>query len=587
MSINKTNNGVKAMSAYFCNRMFARMFCMSAFSGIALAVSSIIDAICVGRVIGETGLAAVGIISPIYILYNVVGYGFSVGGSVAFAQLMGKGDEKEAVDHFNEMMILLMIFSIVFVALGNLLLNPILSLLGAGNTDGELFGLCRDYASILITAFPVFMMNFMFNDFLRCDNNQNLATAAFVIGSALDFTLNLVLVLVFGFGIKGAAYATVIAQLVEMLIALPHFFLKNKALRFRLVKLDWRRCLKSLKTGISTSVESLFIFIFILTANRLLLSSRSIDGEMYVAVLDVVMNISYITNSIFISAGETLRPLAGTFYAEHNHSQSRYILKLSLLWGYLLNSIIISVIFIFSKQFSMLFGVTESETLAISEAAVRIFCVGAFVSGTAVIFSSYYQSINEENRSARITMLRTFLILLPVTIILCIFKPEWFWYAMPTAEILTFLIVIAEAVKTRKNITDDCKYFSYMLCEIDKLGEALEQTEQFCMQQNMDARQTNMVLMFIEETCDAIIRNAFCGDKNEYIQLTIVTEENSFVLHVRDSAVKFNPFDMKTKKVTKSEDAYINSVGILMMKNKAKEFLYRSYQGFNMLTIKF
>lgn len=218
---------MEVMSTYFCKRMFARMFCMSALSGIALAVSNIIDAVCVGRVVGETGLAAIGIISPIYILYNVVGYGFSVGGSVAFAQLMGKGDEKEAVDHFNEMMILLMIFSIVFAALGNLLLNPILSLLGAGNNGDELFGLCKDYALPLITAFPVFMLNFMFNDFLRCDNNQNLATAAFITGSALDFALNLTFVLMLGFGIKGAAYATVIAQIIEMFTALPHFFPKG------------------------------------------------------------------------------------------------------------------------------------------------------------------------------------------------------------------------------------------------------------------------------------------------------------------------------------------------------------------------
>lgn len=574
-------------STYFCKRIFVKMFPMSAISGIALALSSVIDAVCVGRAIGETGLAAVGIVSPIYILYNVVGYGFSVGGSVTFARLMGHGDEKDAVKHFNEMLTLLMVFSIIFAVLGNLLLNPILSLLGAGKEGTELFLMCGEYARPLITALPVFMMNFMFNDFLRCDNDQNLAAAAFVTGSAFDFSLNLLLVLAWGLGIRGAAYATVIAQTIQLLIALPHFFMKDKALKFRPVKPNLRRCIISLGTGIATSVESLFTFIFMLTANRLLMRSARIDGELYVAVLDVVMNISYITNSIFISSGETLRPIAGTFYAEHNNAQARYALKLSLLWGYILNGMIIAAIFILSKQFSRLFGVEESNTLAVSVKAVRIFCVGAFVSGASMIFSAYYQAVNEERRSACITMLRTFAVLLPVTILLCIFRPDRFWYAMPAAEVITFIVAAAGAAGKTKNIFDEDKCFSYTLCEQSRLGEALERTESFCERLEMDIRRRNMVLMFIEETCDAIIRNAFRGNNDEYIQLTIADENDCFVLHVRDSAVKFNPFDMKTKRVTESEDTALDSIGVLMMKSKAKEFFYRSCQGFNMLTIKF
>ena len=575
-------------SEYFCRKMFARMFFASGISGLALALSNIIDAVCVGSVIGETGLAAIGIVSPVYIIFNVIGYGFSVGGSVVFSRLLSDGREEEAVDHFNEMLLMLLTVSILFALLGNVFLDQLMLLLGAGDLSGTLFGLCRDYAKIIITAMPVFMLNFMCNDFLRCDDDQYRATAAFVTGAALDFVLNLLFICVLDFGIKGAAYSTVIAQLVSVLIAMPHFFQKDKALKFRLVKWDLSRCLKSLKTGISTSIESLFLFIFLLTSNQLLMNGRESDGELYVAVFDVIMNISYITSSMFIAAGETLRPLASTFYAEHNSSLSRYALRMSLIGGYILNTVIIGGIALFADKFSMLFGIKTAEGLTLSVNAVRIFCIGALISGVAMILSAFYQSTEQERRAMNITMLRTFLFLLPITVISCVLNVALFWYAMPAAEILTFLIILVLLLK-RRSAADEGVYFSYMLCKAENIGEALQRTEAFCEQQGISMKQTNIAIMFIEETCGAIIQNAFCGDKDEYIQITAAVEQNGeFVLHVRDSAVTFNPFDMKTKRLGgDTDDSYLNSVGILMMKNKAKDFYYRRYQGFNMLTIKF
>ncbi len=571
---------------YFCKKMFAKMFFASSISGIALAFSNVIDAVCVGNAEGKTGLAAIGIISPIYIIYNVLGYGFSIGGSITFTRLISGGDGRKASEHFNEMLELLIAVSVVLAAAGLLFLDKLLVLLGADKNSPDLFAMCRDYAAIIIAALPVFMLNFLFNDFLRCDDGQYRATAAFVAGTLLDFLLNILLVSMLGIGVKGAAIATVIAQIVSVAAALPHFFAKRGALSFHFVKCDLRRCAKSFKIGIATSIDYFYVFLFLLLSNKILMGSDSIDNEMYVAVFDVIMNISYITGSMFTAADETLRPLAGTFYEERNKELSEYSLKLSMVWSYIINTVIITAIVVFAADFSRLFGIRTAEGIALSIKAVRIFSIGTFISGVSIVTTAYLQSVNKEASAMWITTFRSCIFLLPIVVILCKFDIRYFWFAMPAAEFLTVLIIPLIAGKTEKE-----KYtcFSYMLTDLGKIGDALSRTEDFCASCEMSMKKTNLLLMFVEETLNAIVLNAFKGRKDEYIQLTVEAAENDeFILHIRDSAVEFNLFDMNAKKLDEhSLDSDIDSVGVLMMKDKVKSFYYRRYQGFNMLTIKF
>ncbi len=578
-----------AAPEYFCRKMFFRMFWTSGISGFALALSNVIDSVCVGNDLGSVGLAAIGIVNPIYILYNVAGYGFSVGGSVTFSKFMSEGNEKKAIEHFNGMLEIAVIFSVIFAAVGNIFIKPVVTLLGAANMSAVLFELCHDYIRILLIAFPVFMLNFIFNDFLRSDNDQYLATVAFVTGCILDFFLNILFVAVFKRGVIGSAYATVIAQFVSVAISMLHFFDRKNVLSFKAVKPDLALCLRSVMIGVSTSVESLFMFFFILISNKILMNSKNADGEIYTAVFDVIMNISYITKSMFLSAGETLRPLAGTFYAEYNYGFSKYALKLSLKWGYILNIFVIAAIFIFAEKFAVIFGINDPESISLASHAIRIFCPGALLSGAGMIISFYFQSTEREKYAMIITTLRSFVILIGISLILCRLNIALFWYAMPATEIIT-LTIIALAHFIRKSPHDDGCFMSYMLCSPEDIGTALEKTETFCNEYGMSIKQTNMLVMFIEEICSAIINHAFCGKQEEYIQITVAVEgSGGYILHVRDSAVTFNPFDMKTRKFggVDDDEEFLDSMGVLMMKNKAKDFHYRRYQGFNMLTVKF
>ena len=124
----------------------------------------------------------------------------------------------------------------------------------------------------------------------------------------------------------------------------------------------------------------------------------------------------------------------------------------------------------------------------------------------------------------------------------------------------------------------------------EEIADTIAEIEEFCGKWGADFRQSYYVTLTVEELCMAIIQNAFGKGREDYIQLTLIAQENGeFTLHIRDSAVSFNPFSMKMKKLELGDDnteEEMKSVGILIVVKNAKEFFYRRYQGFNTLTVK-
>lgn len=204
--------------------MFYRVLWPSFASALALGVADIADALVVGSRMGERGLAAIGIVTPVYMLYNLIGYGFSTGGCVTHGRLTAKGSTGEALCHFRMLTVWLMLLSVGIGVLGNVLMYPLLSLLGINDSRPEILALCVQYARPLFAAAPVFMLNFILYDFVRRDDAPGLASVGFSTGCAVDLGLNILLVIVLDMGVKGAIISTISAQAVSVLILMTHLF---------------------------------------------------------------------------------------------------------------------------------------------------------------------------------------------------------------------------------------------------------------------------------------------------------------------------------------------------------------------------
>ena len=577
--------------------MFYRVLWPALISAVALAVADIADALVVGARVGERGLAAIGIVTPVYMIYNLIGYGFSTGGCVTHGKLTSAARNYDALCHFRTLAAWLLGISAVIAVGGNLLMMPLLSMLGVDGSRPELLALCEAYARPMIAAAPVFMLNFILYDFVRCDDGVRLASLGFSLGCAADLALNVVLVLILDMGVLGSVIATVTAQAVSVIVMSIHLFTGRGVLRLKAIvravadpKEIRKEVFSSLTIGFSTSIRYVFQFLFLPLGNRLLLRAGDlgiIDGDLYVAVFDVVMNVSYVSSSVFQASSETMQPLASVFSEEHDRDSLKCVLRLALGWGLALGAALAGLLALFAGPVSSFFGVTENASQAVSVPAIRIFCLSAPMGGCLIILMGFYQSVGESKLSSLITLMRSALFLLPIAFVFGMFYPAGFWWLFPACEAASLLLLGMVTHFRRKIVRDaDIPVFSAVMDNGDhELQRVMEGIERFCEEQEFPMKKAMQLQLAAEELCLVTLEKAFTGKPEEYIQVTLCEEKNGdFSLRIRNSAPYFNPLDMKMGRLQQdAKEEFLDSIGVMMVKKQAKALYYRNYEGFNVV----
>lgn len=571
---------------FFIPKMFYRLLVPSVISSFGFALADMADALVVGSRLGETGLAAISLALPVYMLINLFMDGFGIGGSVYFSQKLGEGDTEQARSCFNRTWTAVLAFGLIIAAVINIFPRQCLGLLGTVPSDGEVYTACLDYIRIVALGAPLLMLNVVFANFLRNDNNAKLASAGFLIGNTCDILLNIVFVIFLDLGTKGAALSTVTGSLIAVIIYMPGI-IGNKAgvIKIRRFVPDLRQVMRFFRTGFSTSSKHLLQLVFFLVINRLLMEK---SGESGVAVFDIVYNVSFFTTYLYEGISEAAQPLVSTFTGENNESDCKYVLHLSKIWALILGFFVTVLIAVFAKGISAFFGISES-LLSESCAAVRIYCIGFAFAALNIINEKYYQSKDIFLPSFIIVLMREFALLIPCALILAKFDLPAIWFMYPLNEFLTSVIfAITRRFTVKKTEYDRNRILRIMIDNSENsIENALSQSRSFCESLGAGAKQEFAVTLVIEEICMSIIRNAMKNMPDGKIRITLNALENGdFALNILDNAVEFNPFSFMTKKIKDENDFDIDEISMAMIKSKTKKFMYRKSSGFNSLSVR-
>ncbi len=572
--------------------MFRRLWAPAMISSLGWALSDMADAIVVGQRLGTVGLAVISLILPVYMVNCMFAHGLGLGGSVRYARLLGEGKPNEAKNNFAQIFTMALVFSVGAAVLGTVFLTPLLRVLGTRPEDGALFEATRGYLRIQLLATPLFYLSNIFNYYLRNDGSEKLAGAGSVIGNVCDIALNILLVLVMHMGTAGAALATALGQIITISVYLPGFFRKGHVLRFTPPGAGWiGRSLSMLRAGLATSVQYMYQMVFFLLCNHLLMR---LGGETGVAVFDILQNTSYLILYLYEGTARAMQPVLSTYHGERNEPGQRTLLRVGFGSGILAGSAMILLAALWPSGICALFGVAGTAAEPLAHTALRIFVLGAFFAGINILLCNYFQSYEKEKLSFLIETLRGALFLLPMTILCASFGLEKFWWLFPGTEIsslaVTLLIIAVlrrRGYGARDGTAEERVFRRTILSTNTDIGAASADLEAFCEKWGATARQQYAVMMTAEELGLAILRHGFRGREDGYIQITVIAQEDgTFELHLRDDAVSFDPFSLDTARASSGEDVDMDSIGMLMIKKRAKEFFYRRYQGFNSLIVK-
>lgn len=572
------------------DKIYKDYFIPLTLSSVGLAASNIVDSLVVGQRMGDNGLAAIGISSPIYMLYAIFYITLGIGGSIVCAEEVGNGKKKDANRRFQMLMELSVLIGIVFTVMGLLFTPQILFLLGTKPGDGLVYEYTYQYVHALLLCAPAFFLNQPLYLFVRNDDDPKLAGIGYFVGNAIDVCLCFYFVVMLEWGVKGSIYSTLIGQIIACAVYAFHFIKNKKALHLGLAAFDFEMLKRPVQIGLSTSNQYLAQFIFIMLTNRILISKM---GDLGVAVFDVVINVSYVVLLFYDAASSSMQPISATFHGERNVKGMNRVLGLALITGISGGLILNTLVCIFAPNVAMVFGLVAPEAVELGTAAIRMYCVSAVFAGFNIIFGQYYQATGRERLTYLAYLLRSFLILILSVLVFSALSNKIFWMFYITTEVLSLIAILVcrknPRYESKEAMPKEEDIVSLEIYSKDELSELFAGVEAFCEKYDVPIKKSMYINNTVEEVCVSIIENAV-KTEGFYIRTTLCKEPDgeNYRLCVRDNALEYNPFDMQTQKIDDNnvDDLdVLGGLGIMMVKSKAKDFYYNRLQAFNTMII--
>ncbi len=571
-------------SRYFVRGAFRLFFIPAVLSSFWLAVAGVADSIFVGNGIGARGLAAISLGQPIYLFYNIISYGFSIGGSIHYAAKLAEGRAEEGNRIFLTILKFLLTTYVVTALLGLTFQPQLMRLLGADPNDAITY----TYIRTQLIFIPVMFCQGPFYYFVNADNGPKTAAVAMSVSGITDAIFSYLFVIRMGLGVAGSVYSTVVGAVLMLIITGRHIVLKQGALRFQREKFLPEAIMLSAKTGFATSMYYLYQFITMIAVNRLLIR---IGGSTAVAAFDVVYNISILCAAISDGTTVAVEPMLSSYRSERNLGNIRITLGLAFFWAGLISAAFSTVLYFFSQLFSKVFGMNQGLELLYASKGIRIFALSVLPAMINAVFSGYYQAILREWLAYLITFLRSFAFYLVALYFCSRDGMDYFWYTFTVAELLAAAVWIPiSCLRGGLLQLREINVQNVMTAVIDSsaqdISEISQRAQSFCEEHGTPMQQVMHVGLTVEEIGCAITER-FRDQMGEiYIQVTVVVEDGETTLYLRDNALEFNPLEENTQDYDFGKGERLELVGIRIVQKKAKEFYYRRFSGFNTLVIR-
>ena len=423
-------------------------------ANVVNALYNIVDQIFIGQGVGYLGNAATNIAFPITTLCMAIGLLIGIGAASNFNLTLGRKENKHAREVAGTAVVLLVTAGLIIMSVVLLFLQPLLNLFGA--TD-QILGYASEYAGITAFGIPFFMISIGFNPLVRADGRATYSMMAIIVGALLNTILDPLFIFGFNMGIAGAAWATVISQVISAIVLLAYIP------RFRSVRIersDFKLSIADVKVIASLGITS-FIFqisatVVQIVSNNLLRTygAQSIYGsDIPIAVGGVVSKIFVIFIAVVIGLNQGAQPILGFNYGAKKYSRVHETMNLLLKVTVILSTILWILFEAFPLQLIQMFGSGDALYYEFGVRYARAFLFFTFINGTTIIVTTFFPAIGKAKLGAILSLTRQMFVLLPVMILLATsFGVDGLIFAGPISDFISFIICITVYIHQMRKI---------------------------------------------------------------------------------------------------------------------------------------
>ena len=393
---------------------------------------------------GADGITVLNLALPIYGLIFAIGAMLGIGSATRYAILKAQ-QNKDADNYLFSGIIWICIVSIPFVLVGLISPESLLRIMGG---DNEIVAIGREYFRLFVTFAPAFMLNNLFQAFVRNDGDPTRAMCATVAGSIFNIIFDYIFMFPMKMGLTGAALATSISPIIGIVISATHFLTNRNTLKIKVKPPSVKRLFHSCQLGVSAFVAEISSAVITTVFNFLLLG---LVGKIAVAAYGVIANLALVSVAIFNGISQGMQPLISEYYGGGKVLEVKKLLKMGFITAAISSILIIVAAYAFTDSFIAVFNSEGSKELAYyAHHGLRIYFLGYVFAGFNIVATGYLSSVARAKEAFVASVLRGFIAILACAIVLSsLFGIAGVWMSFPLAEGISSLIIIVFMVKYR------------------------------------------------------------------------------------------------------------------------------------------
>lgn len=401
-----------------------------AFTGLY----TIVDGFFVGQNIGDLGLAGINIAFPMVAFIQAIGTGIGMGGAIQISTDKGRGSKDSEDKTFGNTLVLLLLSGILMTALMYFLNQPLLVLLGA---EGDVLVTASAYLKVIAIGSLFQLCACGFTPLLRNYDQSLLAMYAMIGGFVTNILLDWLFVSILKWGVSGAAWATIIGQIVTVIPCVWFLFKKCQTLSAKCFMFTKSITMNIIKIGLSPFGLTMSPYLVMILINKW---AVVYGGEVAVATYAVI---SYVTSIIFLllqGVSDGSQPLISLCIGTGELDEALQIRKLAYIFSVIIALVTGAGILLLCRQIPIVFGASESVA-AMTQQTLPIFVSGFLFVAFCRVTTSYFYAA-QKNISAYIMVYGEplILLLLLAAVLPQIIKLQGVWISAVTAQLLLALI---------------------------------------------------------------------------------------------------------------------------------------------------
>lgn len=433
-------------------RLIARFAVPAIISMLVSSLYNIVDQIFIGQGVGMLGNAATNIAFPVSIICTATALLLGIGSASNYNLEAGAGRNDRAAEIAGNGLAMLVICGVVIGAVVLIFLNPLLHLFGVTK---EILPYAQDYTGITAIGIPFLILTTGGNHLIRADRSPTYSMTCMLTGAILNTILDPLFIFACHWGIKGAATATVIGQVVSGLMVIYYFARKRKMELKRSMFLPKAGYLKMIVSlGMASCINQFAMAIVQITMNNTLryYGAQSMYGsEIPLACVGVISKVNMVFMAIAIGISQGCQPIWGFNYGARNYGRVREAYRKAFAICIVLGVVFFGCFQLFPRQIVSIFGSGSEAYFHFAERYFRIFMFVTFLNGIQPMSSGFFTSIGKSKLGIVVSLTRQIIFLLPLILIIPLFMGiDGVMYAGPIADGAAALVAIIFAEREMK-----------------------------------------------------------------------------------------------------------------------------------------